>query len=69
MLGLLFWTSSRYLVFFLYLTLKSEEVQNAIPISFLSNSRGHKFSEFACILKDHNYSLHIIHYEFGILWK
>ena len=42
--------SSKYLVYFiLYLSLKNEEVQNIIPISFLfSKGEGHNFTEFAC---------------------
>ena len=42
--------SSRYF-FFLIFTLKNEEAQNAIPISFFffSKGGGHKFTEFACL--------------------
>ena len=35
-------------LFFLYLTLKNEEVQNVIPIFFFSKGSGYIFIKFAC---------------------
>ena len=46
--GAWFRFSSRYLVFHIYLILKNEEVQNAVPILFFLNVGGYKFTEFAC---------------------
>ena len=49
--------SSRKFFFVLfYLTLKNEEVQNAIPI-FFSQGRGYKFTEFTRLC----YNLQIFH--------